>query len=578
MKKFTFFFAIIFFSINYISAQNISEYLSDGKYFNQNKYYNKAIESYNKALQINNKSEEAYLGRGSVYLQINNFDSAKIDFEKTIEINPRNNNAYFNLGKYYFYSKNYDKAIINYKKAITFNPDTAIYFLALAETYRTKKNSDSAFFFYNQAIVIQSNYSDVYYYKASYENELGLKDDAYSDVEKGLKIKPLDIYLLTLKAYLLMADEYYEKALDVCNLILYDNPLYVPAMEIRAQCYFVNNELEKATDDAEFCYSQDSSNIQNIIVLSWSYYYLLNYTKSLEYATKGQQLIPDYPDFYSIIGFSHFFSKEYDLAYREFEKAIWQEPEKHDFYEYKIQSKLLSNTNQDVFTENMIFKDLNQSNFENMDLWLQDSDNKYFYNNILQKFKLDNTSLSLDEYFMLYYGETLQKSYLPYQKTDLKKLISEQFALGKYEECIKIGEEIINDSPTLLDAYQYIAYSYLHLKNYQKYEEYLFPYLGFISAISASGMGDSYDSPFVVTSVTDEYSVLYYWNDHPVSHKFIVNKKHKFDVFLVQNQKDENKEIYFNVEKPYNTLKNIFNKKIKSSNKKVNSKQSKKYK
>jgi tetratricopeptide (TPR) repeat protein len=552
-----FFISLIFF-LFYLtcSSQDITELLSDGNYFFENKYFLEAKDSYSKVLRIDYQNIDALIGRGKTYLELNIPDSSKIDFENAVNYYPLNHSTYYNLGRYFHFISDFDEALINYKKAIIIKQDTAIYYLAIAQTYKDKNIADSAFLYFNKALTIQSNYSDAYYYRAYYYYELGYFENAYSDIDKGLELVPNDIYLLTLKAYLQSFDENYDNALETCNLILSENPLFVPALEIRSECYFILDKLEEAINDAEFVLMQDSANLRAIIILSWSNYYLFDYEKSFFYAEKGKLIDDTNLDFYSLIGLSLFYTKKYPEAISEFEKAIDLQPDKMDFYDYKIQSVLLKNTSTSILTDNLLFKEINQKRITQLDEWVIDEKNKYYFPFLLNKFTNDNSLLGIDEYFMLYYGQVLQEGYEPYLKSDLKKMIRDEFSIGKYEETIKIASEILENDPFLIDAYQYIAYSYLYLKDYENYQKFMLPYHGFMSGIMATGIGDSTENAYIIASVTDEYSLLYFMGLFSSSQVLVEENGSYYDVLSAQDYYSNNQEIYFNIDKPFSSFSN----------------------
>lgn len=554
MKKKIAFFLIICLSVIKVYSQDVAQLLNDADYFYENEYYQQAIETYNRVLKINSQNTEALVGQGKVFIELNKPDIAKLNFENAIKIDEKNDEAFYNLGRYYHFLNDFENALKYYSEATKHNKDSALYFLAIAQTYKDKNVSDSAFLYFEKTISVKPNYSDAYYYKSYYNYELGNIEDAFADLQKGLEITPNDIYLLTLKAYLLSFQEDYETSLEICNLILSDNPLFVPALEIRAECYFIVDKLEEAINDAEFVYFQDTTNFRSLIILSWSNYYLGNYAKSIMFSEKGKLLDYYYIDFYTVKGMSLFYSEKYEAAIEEFDKAIALEPDKMDYYDYKIQAILLKNTDENVLDTNNVFTQIKQTNLDELDSWSNEKENKYSYIKLLNKFYENNSSLSIDEYFMLYYGQSLQEGYAPYAKTDLKKIIRENFSIGKYEETITIGEELLKQDPFLIDAYQYIAYSYLYLKQYDKYEEYLIPYHGFLSGIMASGNGNSAETAYIVTSVTDEYSLLYFMGLFSVNQTLIQSSDNYYDVLLAKDYYDNNSEIYFNINKPYNTF------------------------
>jgi len=90
------------------------------------KDYPKAIELFQKAIQLNPYDYKAYARIGVAYRKNNNIEEAKNSHKKAIEINPDSRIAYNNLGFLYLLEKDIESAIKNFKQAIRVDPDSAI--------------------------------------------------------------------------------------------------------------------------------------------------------------------------------------------------------------------------------------------------------------------------------------------------------------------------------------------------------------------------------------------------------------------------------------------------------------------
>ncbi len=94
---------LIFFNLTIILSQNIDELFYEGnKFYSQNKF-EKAIENYEKILDLDHFSEDLYLNLGNAYFQQSSFGLARWSFEMGLVLNPlnsdlRNNN---NINKSY---------------------------------------------------------------------------------------------------------------------------------------------------------------------------------------------------------------------------------------------------------------------------------------------------------------------------------------------------------------------------------------------------------------------------------------------------------------------------------------------
>lgn len=71
---------------------------------------NKAIEEYNKALELNPGYTQVYINLGTVYLGKQDYDRAIETFEKVLELNYLDKKAHYNIGLAYLYKGDLEKA------------------------------------------------------------------------------------------------------------------------------------------------------------------------------------------------------------------------------------------------------------------------------------------------------------------------------------------------------------------------------------------------------------------------------------------------------------------------------------
>ena len=80
-----------------INKKTDINYMLLGNNYSKNKEYNKAIESYEKAIKINPEYSSAFNNLGNVYSDNKEYNKAIESYEKAIKINPEDSNAYINL-------------------------------------------------------------------------------------------------------------------------------------------------------------------------------------------------------------------------------------------------------------------------------------------------------------------------------------------------------------------------------------------------------------------------------------------------------------------------------------------------
>ncbi len=173
------------------STQNsISDYINKGNSFYHTHDYNKALESYKKALDVNPNNPTVNGNIGLCYLAQGKYDLA-IDYtNKAISINPNREDYYVDLGLSYKGKDLYDKAIENYKKAIAVNPSCTNAYVNLGSIYVDTGEYDLAIINCQKAIDIKPNCELAYVNMGvAYENK-GEYHKALALFEKALSINP----------------------------------------------------------------------------------------------------------------------------------------------------------------------------------------------------------------------------------------------------------------------------------------------------------------------------------------------------------------------------------------------------
>lgn len=187
------------------------------------------LKNYQKAYEENPKNLDVTINLANAYDELKDFDKAIEFYNKAIEIDKTCALAFNNRGYSYFNKKEYENALQDYDKAILLNPklqiakdnrtrlleviaekeefkdiiskseqgqkDWQYYFnLGMAEArlgeYQKAKDA------YNQALSLNSNYAQAYLFRGILEHGKGNLDDANSDYSHALKIddKLIDAY------------------------------------------------------------------------------------------------------------------------------------------------------------------------------------------------------------------------------------------------------------------------------------------------------------------------------------------------------------------------------------------------
>jgi tetratricopeptide (TPR) repeat protein len=95
-------------------------------------HFRRAIAFFNRAVESEPESADAYFGRGLVYHELEQYQQAIADFDKAIEIDPEHPYAHFQRGIVYHQLEQYEEAVADFTRAIEIRPDEWAYMLRAA--------------------------------------------------------------------------------------------------------------------------------------------------------------------------------------------------------------------------------------------------------------------------------------------------------------------------------------------------------------------------------------------------------------------------------------------------------------
>jgi tetratricopeptide (TPR) repeat protein len=120
-------------------------------YFNLNKYQ-EAIESSNKALQLDPRNNYSTGTRGQAFYYLKNYSAALANFNAVIAINQKSTSSYWWRGNTYYALENYQEAIFEYDRAIELSPPSAYLYNNRGDAKLRLFQSDGALADYQKAV------------------------------------------------------------------------------------------------------------------------------------------------------------------------------------------------------------------------------------------------------------------------------------------------------------------------------------------------------------------------------------------------------------------------------------------
>lgn len=194
-------------------------------------------------------SARAYDNRAVLFREENNYDKAIEYYTKAIEINSADNEAYTNRGNVYFDQQKSDLAYSDFKKALSIKPDYYTAMDNLGALFGLRGQYDSALIYLNKSLAIKPDYLPSYKNRGLVYTELNRKEEAIKDFEKVLQYEPdnPDIYNVIGDCYRSL--EKYQEALTAINKAISLKPdphFYLN----RSYCYNALKDIESARRDA----------------------------------------------------------------------------------------------------------------------------------------------------------------------------------------------------------------------------------------------------------------------------------------------------------------------------------------
>ena len=173
-----------------INPQDADTYHNRGYVKADSGNHTEAIQDYNKAIEINPQDTDAYYNRGNAKADLGNHTEAIKDFDKVIEINPQYAEAYYNRGHVKAELGNHKEAIKDFDKAIEINPQYAEAFNNRGIAKAKSGNHKEAIKDYDKAIEVNPQDADTYHNRGFAKAESGNHTEAIKDYDKAIAINP----------------------------------------------------------------------------------------------------------------------------------------------------------------------------------------------------------------------------------------------------------------------------------------------------------------------------------------------------------------------------------------------------
>jgi tetratricopeptide (TPR) repeat protein len=142
--------------------------------------------------ETRNRREEAerWFQQGLRHEQTGSVKEAIQSYEKATEIDPRSAGAWVNLGTIYFNAKQFGRAESYYRRALDSDPTYALAHFNIGNLYDERADYERALHHYNRAVELNSRYADAHYNLALLHQARGHVMDAVRHWKTYLKLDP----------------------------------------------------------------------------------------------------------------------------------------------------------------------------------------------------------------------------------------------------------------------------------------------------------------------------------------------------------------------------------------------------
>lgn len=174
---------------------NKRAYVSLGALYHNRHEFNKALQAYKKALELDPRCTLVYNDLGNLYHVSGEYDKAFQAYEKALQINPNDARAYNGLGLLYHALKKYDNASGAFQKAVELYPDFADAHYNLGYLYMKLNKDTQAIQEYRRTIALDPDFLEAHkYIGVLYWKQKKFKE-ARQEYLKILELEQSDVYV-----------------------------------------------------------------------------------------------------------------------------------------------------------------------------------------------------------------------------------------------------------------------------------------------------------------------------------------------------------------------------------------------
>ncbi len=142
---------------------DVLNYFNSGVHFYNQREFSKAIQAYQKVIELEPTYVEAYNNLGIIYQTVGDVGRAFGAYQKSTEVNPRYEKGHNNLGILLFLNGRYEEAVEAFQKALAINSNNIESHINLGILFKKQGQGEKAIESYRKALAIDPLHKETHY-------------------------------------------------------------------------------------------------------------------------------------------------------------------------------------------------------------------------------------------------------------------------------------------------------------------------------------------------------------------------------------------------------------------------------
>jgi tetratricopeptide (TPR) repeat protein len=300
----------------------VAAYSSRALAYSNLEEYRQAVQDYDRAIKLDPTFIYAYRNRGWAYKQLKEYQRAIEDFDRAIEINPTNAHTYRIRGLTYSNLKEYQQAIQDYDRAIELDPTFVAAYNSRGLAYADLKEQQQAIQNYDRAIELDPTFVAAYNNRGLAYADLKEQQQAIQDYDRAIELDPNDVIAICNRGLTYVKLKEYQRAVQDYDRAIELDPTYVTAYYNRGLTYSNLKEYQQAIQDYDRAIELDPTFVAAYSSRALAYSNLEEYRQAVQDYDRAIKLDPTLAYAYHSRGLAYSNLEEYQRAIEDFDRAI----------------------------------------------------------------------------------------------------------------------------------------------------------------------------------------------------------------------------------------------------------------